>query len=149
MSVVQPTYGSRHAALTLGQVRNTELHNIISRLQQDSTAVGFGRAMFKGSTDDEVTATPSAFFEGVTVRKETLEQVEGGLADVYKQRENIPLMNLGVIVVTAAVAVNKGEQAYVTGAGAWTNVSSGNTAVTGAKFDQTIAATGLVALRVK
>lgn len=146
MSVVQSTYSSRQTALALGQVVNDELHNIITRIQADSTAVPFGRAMFKGSTDDTVTATPSANFAGFTVRKPTLE---GGTADTYPQRENVPLLNMGVICVTAAVAVNQYEQVYVTSGGLITNVSTSNTAITGAKFDGTIAAAGLVAVRVK
>jgi hypothetical protein len=145
MVAVQTTYTSRHAPLALGQFDNMELKNTVTRTQEDATAVGYGRAMFRGTGDAGVTATASAFFEGVTVRTLHTETA----TDVFAQRESITLLNMGVIAVAASVAVNRGEQAYVTAAGLWTNVVGTNTLIAGAKFDATIAAAGLVPLRVK
>ena len=145
MVSVQTAYTSRHAPLALGQFDNMELKNTITRTQEDVTAPGYGRAMFRGTGDAGVTATPSAFFEGITVRTLHTETA----TDVFAQRESISLLNMGVIAVAASVAVVRGEQAYVTAAGVWTNVVGANTLVPGARFDGTIAAAGLVPLRVK
>lgn len=145
MVAVQTTYTSRTVPLALGQFDNMELKNTITRTQEDATAVGYGRAMFRGTGEFGVTATPSAFLEGITVRTLHTE----ASTDVFAQRESISLLTMGVIVVAASVAVTRGEQAYVTAAGLWTNVPTANTIVTGAKFDATVAAAGLVPLRVK
>lgn len=146
MAAVQTAYGNRLAPLALGQVVNQELHNAVSLLLEDSTAIGFGRAVFTGTADNEATATPSALFEGVTFRDIT---VEGATADTFEQGDTMPVMKMGVVAVQAAVAVNKGDAVYVTSAGAWTNVSTSNTAVPEAVFDGTITAAGLVPLRLK
>lgn len=145
MAAIQSTYTSRHLPLALGQFDNMELKNTITRTQEDVTAVGFGRAVFVGTGDFGVTATPSALFEGVTVRA---LHAEASL-DAFAQRESMSVLTMGVIVVAASVAVTRGQQAYVTPAGLWTNVVGANTLIAGAKFDATIAAAGLVPLRVK
>lgn len=146
MAVVQSAYGSRQPALVLGQIVNQELHNSTSRTFEDSTAIGYGRAVFAGSADDLVTATPSAIFEGVTIRDVTTESVT---PDTFEDGDELPLCRLGVIAVQASLAVTKGQQAYVTSAGAWTNVSTSNQIITGATFDGTTTAAGLVPLRIK
>lgn len=145
MAAVQTTYPSRMPALTLGMVVNQELWNATSRILEDSAAVGFGRAMFAGTADDGVTATPSAVFEGVTMKDVT---VEGATPDTFEEGDTLPLMRQGVIAVQASVAVDKGDAAYVTDAGVWTNVATDNNAIEGATFDGTTIGAGLVALRL-
>lgn len=147
MAVVQSTYAARQPQYVLGQIVNQELHNSVSRILVDATAVGYGRALFASGGANGVTATPSATgFEGVTIRDVI---AESAVADTLEQGDTVSLCEKGVIVVQAAVAVTRKEAAYVTSAGAWTNVSSGNTAIPGATFDETTSGAGLVALRIK
>ncbi|TKD50211.1 structural cement protein Gp24 [Sphingomonas baiyangensis] len=146
MAAVQTAYGSRLPALALGMIVNQELHNATSRVLEDSTAIGYGRAVFAGAEDNGVTATPSALFEGVTIKDVT---VVGDAADTFEEGATLPLCRLGVIAVQASKAVDKGDQAYVTSAGAWTDVATDNTAIVGATFDGTTSAAGLVPLRIK
>lgn len=147
MAVVQSTYGDRQPKYVLGMIVNQELHNSVSRILADATPVGYGRAMFASGGADRVTATPSATgFEGVIIRDVI---AESATPDTLEQNDTLGLCDKGVIVVQASVAVNRKEPAYVTSAGAWTNVSSGNTLIPNATFDETIGAAGLVALRIK
>ena len=145
MAVVQSTYNSRHPQYVLGQVANQELANFITALLEDAS-VGFGVAMFQGTGDKEATATPSAEFLGVTVRDVI---VEGATADTFYEGDSMTLCNHGVIVVQASVAVDKGAQAYVTDAGAWTDVATDNNIIAGATFDATTSGAGLVPVRIK
>lgn len=146
MAAVQTSYGSRLPALTLGMVVNQELWNATSRILEDSTAVGFGRAMFAGDDDQGATATPSALFEGITMKDIT---VEGDTADTFEEGATLPLLRQGVIAVQASKAVDKGDAVYVTSAGAFTDVATDNTAIAGATFDGTTTAAGLVPVRLK
>lgn len=147
MAVVQSTYGDRQPKYVLGMIVDQELHNSTSRILADATPIGYGRAVFATGGGKRVTATPAAGqFEGVTIRDVI---VESATPDTFEQNDTMSLCEKGVIVVQAAVAVNRKEQAYVTAAGAWTNVSSGNTIIPNTFFDETIGAAGLVALRVK
>lgn len=147
MAVVQSVYNARQPKYVLGMIVNQELHNSVSRILADATPVGFGRAMFATGGADNVTVTPAATtFEGVTIRDVILESAT---PDTIEQYDTMSLCEKGVIVVQASVAVNRKEPAYVTAAGAWTNISSGNTLIPNATFDETISAAGLVALRIK
>lgn len=146
MAAVQTTYGSRLPALTLGMIVNQELWNATSRILEDSTAVGFGVAMFAGSADDGVTATPSALFEGITMKDIT---VESATVDTFEESDTLPLCRHGMIAVQASKAVDKGDAVYVTSAGAFTDVATDNTAIAGATFDGTTTGAGLVPVRLK
>lgn len=146
MAVVQSNYANRMAPYVAGMIVNQELHNSTSRLLEDAIAVGFGRAMFSGTGDDQVTATPSADFEGITIRDVL---TIGAVPDTFEQGDTLPLCRLGVIAVDAAVAVAKNDPVYVTSAGAFTNVSTSNTLIAGATFDATITAAGVVPVRLK
>lgn len=146
MAVVQDTYSSRLTALQLGQIVNQELCNTVSRLLEDATAVGYGRALFAGTADNQATATPSALFEGISARDVA---VESSTVDTFEQNDVVPLITFGVVTVQGSKAVAKGDAVYVTAAGAFTDVSTGNTAIAGATFDATITAAGLVPVRLK
>lgn len=145
MAAVQTAYTDRLAALQLGMIVNQELHNATSRVFEDATAIGFGRAVFAGASDGGVTATPSALFEGVTIHDVT---VESETADTFEEGDTLPLCRAGVIAVQASLAVDKGDAVYVTAAGVWTNVSTGNTLIANAVFDGTNSGAGLVPLRL-
>lgn len=144
MAVAQSTYAARQPQYVLGQIVNQELHNSVSRILEDTTA-GYGVAMFVGTGDKGVTATPGTKFEGVTIRDVI---IEGATADTFYDGATLSLCEKGVIVVQASVAVDRGAQAYVTDAGAWTDVATDNNIIPGAFFDESTSGAGLVALRI-
>lgn len=147
MAVLQTTYTDQVAPGYAGMVANGETSNRPSRTIEDAGGIGFGKAAFRGVGDHGITATPTAgAFMGITIAHEALGLIAGQTPDVYPQYANVPLFTLGVVWVQAAVAVNDGEQAYVTSAGAFTNASSGNVILPGFFFDTTTAGAGLVKL---
>lgn len=147
MAVLQSTYTDQVAPGYAGLVVNAETRNIISRTVEDSAGIAFGKAVFRGAGDHGTTATPTAGkLYGITRDHEALALIPGNTADVYPQYATAPIVTQGVIWVIASVAVVQTEQAYVTPAGAFTNVSSGNVILPGWIFDTTAASGALVKL---
>lgn len=145
---VQSTYSATPAVGFAGMVANGETSNRISRTVEDSAGIAFGKAVFRGSGDHGVTATPTAgTFMGIVIADVGQVPGLGGTADTLAQYTTAALLLEGVIFVSSSVAVADGDQAYVTPGGAITNVSTSNVAIP-AKFDATISGAGIVPLRV-
>lgn len=111
-------------------------------------AAGLTFTIADGATDFAVGDTfyidvTGGNFIGWAIATTGLGIVPGATADEYREFDNVPILTGGTIFVDAAVAVGKGQPVYLTGAGAITNVATGNTP-TGWQFDQTIADAGLV-----
>ena len=100
------------------------------------------RESFSG--DHGVTKTPGTPFMGITIVDHGLQLLPGQTVDTYRQYDNVPLMQRGVVYVLASAAVADGEQMYVTPAGLFTNVAAGNTILAGWVFDQTKASGAIV-----
>lgn len=147
---VQSTYATSYAEGIPGHVANGETSNRISRTIEDSAGLAFGKAAFRGSDDHGVTATPAAgTFMGIAIADVGIVPATvSGAVDTYPQYSTVGLLNEGVIYVTVAATVADGDAAYVTSAGAFTNSSSGNTAIP-AVFDQTVSSGGVCRLRVR
>lgn len=92
-----------------------------------------------------VTATDTTDFEGITLKDSTLEP---GQSDAFIATDIVPVMKEGVVWVTTAVTVVKGQAAYfVPSTGAITNVDTPpNIRIPRATFDSS--GTGLVKLRL-
>lgn len=146
MAVLQTAYTDQVAPGYAGMVANAETSNRITRTNEDSAGLPFGRPVFRGAGDHGCTATVGAGLLGIAIAHETLGLLAGATPDAFPQYASVPIMTMGVIWVNAAVAVAKGDQAYATSAGAITNASSGNTILTGWFFDTTTAAAGLAKL---
>lgn len=145
---VQSTYSNSVPTGFAGMVYNAEESNRISRTIEDAAGIAFGKACFRGTGDHGCTATPAANkFLGISIADAGQVPGIGETADTIAQYKSIALLNEGVIWVSASVAVAQGDQAYVTGAGALTNVLTSNTLIP-ARFDATTAGAGLVPLRV-
>jgi hypothetical protein len=148
---IQSTYGTTANSYPVGfagMLANGETQNRISRTIEDAAGIAFGKAAFRGSGDHGVTGTPAAAtFMGIVIADAGQVPGVGETADTIAQYRTVSLLQQGVIYVSASVAVADGDQAYVTSGGAITNVSTSNTAIP-AKFDATIGAAGIVALRV-
>jgi hypothetical protein len=147
MAVLQTSYTDQVAPGYAGMVANAETSNRITRTIEDASGIAFGKAAFRGTGDHGCTATPTAGgFLGITIAHEALGLVAGQTADVFPQYGNVPILTQGVIWVTAGASVADGEQAYVTSAGAFTNVSTSNVILPGFFFDTTAASGALVKL---
>lgn len=147
MAILQSVYTDQVAPGYPGLVANAETRNIISRTIEDAAGIAFGRAAFRGTGDHGITATPTAGkLLGITRDHEALALLPGGVADTYPQTATVPVVTQGVIWVQASVAVAQGDQGYVTAAGAFTNVATSNTILTGWFFDTTTAGAGLAKL---
>jgi len=129
-----------------GQIANGELQNRITRTCEDVAGIAFGRAVFQGTGDHGCTATPSAALSlGVAIVDHGNVRKSGDTADVYARYENVPIMERGVVwVLNGAAPVVRNESVYVTPAGAYTNVASGNVQLDGWKFQHSAAAGAMV-----
>ncbi len=150
MAVVQTTYATGFAVGYPGQVANAETSNRISRVVEDAAGIAFGKACFRGTGDNGVTATPAAGkFMGIVIARHDQQPVPGGVgADIIGQYGSAALLNEGEIYVTAGASVAAGDAAYVTSGFVITNVSTSNTAIP-AVFDDTVASGAIVRLRVR
>lgn len=153
MAFAQTAYSNDIPVGYAGMVANQETSNRISRIVEDAAGIGYGKAAFQGANARGITGTPSANFIGIT-----MATYAGGSTSfpstnadpVWVQTQTAGVLEKGVIWVNAAVAVNARQPVYVTSAGAFTNVTSGNTAMgANVTFDDTITAAGLVRVRIK
>lgn len=115
-------YRNTMRAGILGAVVDMVPASFISRNVEDVAGIGFGRAVFQGTTDEGITATATAGkFVGITVRDNGVV----GIAETgngFRQRDSARLMTEGSIWLTAAVAVSARDAVYVVAAtGAFTN----------------------------
>lgn len=145
---VQSSYTSSIPVGFAGMLANGETQNRISRTVEDAAGMAFGAAAFRGTGDHGVTKTPAAAtFMGIIIADAGQVPGVGETADLIAQYQTVSLLNEGVIYVQSSVAVADGDQVYVTSGGVFTNVSTSNTAIP-AKFDATLAAAGIVPIRV-
>lgn len=145
---IQTTYSNTIAVGFAGMVADGAKSNRISRTVEDAAGMAFGIAAFRGTGDHGCTATPNATkFLGIVIADAGYVPGLGGAADTIPQYSTAGLLNEGVIFVQGSLAVNQGDLVYVTPAGAYTNVATANTALP-AHFDGTIAAAGVVPIRV-
>jgi hypothetical protein len=146
MAVVQSTYADDYASGFPGMVANGETSNRISRTVEQSGGIGFGKAAYRSSDHGVDTTEAVATFLGFTIANYAAPPVEatGVQADTYPQGSTAGILTMGCMWVSSSIAVNDGEQVYVTSAGVITNVSTSNFAATGWFFQDTIGAAGLV-----
>ncbi|WP_270374973.1 structural cement protein Gp24 [Marinicauda sp. Alg238-R41] len=123
MAVVQSTYAAGMSAAIAGLIANMEQANVVTRQVQDTGGIGFGKAVFQGTADGEITETASALFVGVTVKDVT---VDNATADTYALTANAGVLESGVIWVTAGDAVTAGAAVSVAADGNFEADASGN-----------------------
>lgn len=145
MAVVQSTYASSISDAVAGMVANMETANKLTRLCEDSGGVGFGKALFQGTNDNQVTATASTAFIGISMKDVTAID---STADTYPQYDNVSVLNKGVIWVLAGGTVAAGEAVYVDGSGNFVESASGATALSGVTFDSSGVDGDLVRIRL-
>jgi hypothetical protein len=137
MAVLQNTFGEEPAVGFPGMEADGELSSIITRTLESAT-VGFGKAVYRGSSDRGAVTTPAVdTLLGFTIANPSLPVSSARAADKYAQGDNLRIKNRGKIWVAAGANVADGDRVYVTGAGAITNVSTSNTAAEGWEFNDT------------
>ena len=149
MPTVQSTYTTQSAA-RVGMIASGEdMSVLISGTVETAAGVGFGVAVQFGATNDGVKAVgdgSATAYRGVTVRD--LSRNASGNVNGFEQYSTARLMLKGVIYVTAPAAITRGQAAYYDAAGVITNVSTSNTAIPNAYFDESAASGALVKLRL-
>lgn len=147
---IQSTYPTSYAVGFAGMLANGETQNRISRTVEDAGGMVFGAAAFRGTGDHGVTVTPAtATFMGIVIADAGQVPGVGETADTIAQNKTVSLLQQGVIYVAASLAVADGDQVYVTPAGLFTNVTNaGANFALPAKYDATLAAAGIVPIRV-
>lgn len=145
-----PAYDARIGQAFPGMIANSRPADGVSGMCEDAGGVGFGIALFQGTKDNTFTKTPSAKFRGITVSDPTLVKTAvSGVIDTFRQGENLTAKRGGVVwVINGAAVVVKGDPVYVTPAGAYTNVSAGNTRLGNCLFDSSAAAAALVKIEI-
>lgn len=148
----QTVFNDRLRPAVAGMIANTRPKDTVSKIVADVAGVGFGLPVFQGGAANQITAAFALDgFIGVTIRDVTLArtQVDIAFTDKYKQGENAGILREGVIWVEASVAVSANDAAYVTPAGAFTNVDGGgaNAGPIG-RWDSDTAGVGLARLEL-
>jgi hypothetical protein len=147
MAELQTTYSETIPAGYPGMVANGETSNRITRTIEHASGVAFGKPVWRGSGDHGCTITvgTAAAFLGFTIATDALALVAGATADTYPQYDNVPIMTLGAMWVTAGEAVTDGAQVYLDATtAAIVDTSTSNIIATGWFFDTTGANADLV-----
>ena len=111
-----------------GMPANTRPTDQVSKICADAGGLNFGVPAFQGAAANQVTATFTLNkFLGVTIRDVTKVRTQVNIANIdkFEQYEQLAIMREGCIFVTTGVAVAVDDPAYVTPAGAFTNVPNG------------------------
>ncbi|MDI1264776.1 MAG: hypothetical protein PS018_16105 [bacterium] len=151
MAVLQTTYGNDYAKGFAGMVANGETSNRISRTVEVSGGLGFGVPAFR-SSDHGVNATvAAATFLGITIANYAAPAVvaTGVQADIYPQYSTAAIMTQGVIWVLASSDVTDGDAVYVgdgdpLAVSLFSNSATGNVALAGWSFQDTVSSGSLV-----
>jgi hypothetical protein len=91
--------------------------------------IPFGAACFQGTADRGVTSTPGTKFKGIAIANAGVINPVGAAVDTYAQYQNISMLDMGDIYVTAGSAMTPGAALFVTPAGAITTTATANTAI--------------------
>lgn len=144
---LQTTYPDNQPAAILGAQATMLPATIISRDVETSPGIGFGRAVAQGTADKGIVlaGTGALKLVGITLLDRSAVG-SAGVPDSFAQRTSARVITKGDVWVTAAVAVKAGDLVYVTGAGTFTNVDTGNTAFAGARWDTSTTAAGQLAV---
>lgn len=130
---VQTTYQSNIDAARAGERANTIPATTISRTVETAAGIGFGKAVAQGTNDKGIVLfAGSATILGITMRERSLD---ANNPDEFSQYDEARVMTKGAIYVEVGATVSAGDSVYVTDAGVFTSASSGNTQITGARFE--------------
>lgn len=138
MGNVQPNYNATMERGYEGALADTRPSDIISRVCEPAS-IGFGKAVIKGTADNEVTLGAAGLFVGITLRDITLPAAN---EDVYLAGNTVGVVAKGTIFAKALANVLAGDKVFRTSAGGLTNVIGARTASSAAKAGGNAANTG-------
>jgi hypothetical protein len=143
MSTTQDTFGQYATIGYHGQV-NSDFPRWVDSLKAEGGAIGFGLAVQAGTLDDQAIIADeyaeSANLIGVTVRTQSVENNSSGVSE-YDEGKAMSVLKKGRMYIKVADGSTRGGQVYVVKeTGALVSTSSGNVALTGAKFLRTVSA---------
>ncbi|WEK42974.1 MAG: hypothetical protein P0Y64_16775 [Candidatus Sphingomonas colombiensis] len=144
---IQSAYLTDYQRGMPGMLADGATQNRISRTVEDAAGIAFGKAAFQGTTDHGLTGTPGTKFLGVVIADVGLITQVAASPDILPQYSTPSLLDMGDIFVTTSVAVTPGQPVFVTPGGAFTNVSTSNTAIP-ATFRETAAIGAPVRIRI-
>lgn len=105
------TYGGRLRSVGYeGGITNLDPVTIINKINENALAIGFGRAVARGTADNEVIA-PTADGDviiGISVRHATAPADLAGNVD-YAQSAAVPILKQGYIYAIAQETTNQGD----------------------------------------
>lgn len=136
----QGTYDTNHAVGYAGMLAEGQPARDIASKVVENVAVAFGLAVGAGSADGSCRLGGTGFV-GITVADKTRDE------DGYDVGEMAAVIRKGTVWVSVPVAVADTDTVYfVAATGVITNVSSGNVAIAGAKFETSTSGAGLARL---
>jgi hypothetical protein len=146
MDPLQTNYSATMDRWIEGMVLNSEHQNRISRTIETAAGIGFGKVACRGTQDNTCkVSAASAKPLGITILDRTQ-----GTEDKYPQYATVAIMEKGVVVCQASVAVAQGDPVYfVPATGVLTNADTGNIAIPNAVWDTSTSGAGLAAVRLK
>lgn len=146
----QTEYNANPPVAVPGFVKNTEKHNSISRTNS-LAMTPFGALVFRSTAADNRCALAGAADAiltaplGIAIYDNYHPRADAG----YPQYETVSILEKGVIYVTVAAAVTRGQPVYFAADGALSAAGTG-TALEGATFETSQpTAGGLAAVRLK
>ena len=144
MPAIQTSYLNNIPAGKAGHIADMTQADLISRTVETVGGIAFGLPVAQGANDKGCIAYAGTGFVGVTTRDRSVLTGE-----LYSRYESARILKKGPIWVTASVAVVAGDPVYITAAGAFTNVSSGNFLIPNARFDTSAGIGGLAIIFIK
>lgn len=134
------TYTGRTELGYAGMIAEGQTVRDVASKAVTTAAIPFGRAVGAGATDGSCRLGGTGYL-GITVADKTRAE------DEYQIGEMAGVMRKGTIWVNVPVAVADTDTVYfIPATGVITNVSTGNTAIPGAKFEITTSGAGLTRL---
>lgn len=134
------TYTGRTELGYAGMIAESQVVRDVASKAVENAAVAFGLAVGAGTADGSCRLGGTGYL-GITVADKTRAE------DEYQIGEMAGVMRKGTIWVNVPVAVADTDTVYfIPATGVITNVSTGNTAIPGAKFEITTSGAGLTRL---
>ncbi len=148
MATVQSTYTLNIPNAKPGHVPDMMAVDFDSHDVETAGGIAFGAAVAQGTAPRGVIAfAGTGAIIGIAGRDRSVRSPTG--ADSYAQYESARILRKGKICVTAGAAVAAGDSVYVTSGGVFTNVSTSNTQIIGARWETTTASGAVGVIYIK
>jgi len=135
MPAIQTSYGANIPRTKAGFIPDMTQADLISRTVETVAGIPFGAPVAQGADQDGCILFAGTGWLGVAVRDRSV--VTG---ELFSRYESARILKKGPISVLASVTVAAGDPVYVTAAGVYTNVATGNTQIPNARWDTNTAA---------